>query len=135
MADERGGVWYALLAAILFGASAPLAKLLLHGAPPQLLAGLLYLGSGLGLSIVDAVRSRTYTNTRSWRTATRMCTTHITSTSTQSVIRLVSRIPTRMCMLRSRIRIRTIRTFIIGTATTKSARPERMTYDLHRHVV
>ncbi len=54
----RGGVWYALLAAILFGASAPLAKLLLRDAPPQLLAGLLYLGSGLGLSIVAAVRSR-----------------------------------------------------------------------------
>ncbi len=54
----RRGVWYALLAAVLFGASAPLAKLLLRGAPPQLLAGLLYLGSGLGLSIVAVVRSR-----------------------------------------------------------------------------
>ncbi|MEO7987288.1 MAG: EamA family transporter [Gemmatimonadales bacterium] len=43
------GVQWALLAALLFGASTPLAKGLLTGVPPQLLAGLLYLGSGLGL--------------------------------------------------------------------------------------
>jgi drug/metabolite transporter (DMT)-like permease len=36
----------------LFGASAPLAKLLLDGVSPQLLAGLLYLGSGGGLLMV-----------------------------------------------------------------------------------
>jgi drug/metabolite transporter (DMT)-like permease len=39
----------ALLAALLFGASTPLAKLLGLQMAPQLLAGLLYLGSGLGL--------------------------------------------------------------------------------------
>ena len=42
----------ALLAAVLFGVSAPLAKLLLRGAALQLLAGLLYVGSGLDLGIV-----------------------------------------------------------------------------------
>jgi len=42
----------ALTAAVLFGASAPFAKLLLATASPQLLAGLLYLGSGIGLAIV-----------------------------------------------------------------------------------
>ena len=36
----------ALTAAVLFGASAPFAKLLLASASPQLLAGLLYLGLG-----------------------------------------------------------------------------------------
>ena len=42
----------ALMSAALFGASTPLAKLLLGaGASPGLLAGLLYLGSGLGLSL------------------------------------------------------------------------------------
>ena len=42
-----------LASAALFGASTPLAKLLLGaGADPWLLAGLLYLGSGLGLSAV-----------------------------------------------------------------------------------
>ena len=39
----------ALGAAQLFGAGTPLAKLLLHSVNPWLLAGLLYLGSGLGL--------------------------------------------------------------------------------------
>lgn len=38
--------------AILFGLSAPVAKLLLPGASPWLLAGLLYLGAGLGLSLI-----------------------------------------------------------------------------------
>jgi drug/metabolite transporter (DMT)-like permease len=39
----------ALIAALLFGASAPLAKLFLGEVEPILLAALLYLGSGLGL--------------------------------------------------------------------------------------
>ena len=42
----------ALGAALLFGASTPLAKLLLGGVDPWLLAGLLYLGSGIGLAIL-----------------------------------------------------------------------------------
>ncbi len=44
------GVLAALGAALLFGASTPLAKSLLASVDPWLLAGLLYLGSGLGLS-------------------------------------------------------------------------------------
>ena len=48
--SARGGVFYALAAAALFGASTPLAKLLLGELPPVSLAGLLYLGSGFGLS-------------------------------------------------------------------------------------
>jgi drug/metabolite transporter (DMT)-like permease len=51
-----GGAYLALSAAALFGASAPLAKVLLASIPPQLLAGLLYLGSGAGLGIFRAVR-------------------------------------------------------------------------------
>ena len=47
---------YALLSAALFGASTPLAKLLLGAASPLLLAGLLYLGAGLGLLVWLAVR-------------------------------------------------------------------------------
>ena len=42
----------ALLAAALFGASTPLAKLLQADIAPGLLAGLLYLGSGAGLGLV-----------------------------------------------------------------------------------
>lgn len=45
------GVLSALGAALLFGAGTPLAKLLLDHINPWLLAALLYLGSGLGLSI------------------------------------------------------------------------------------
>lgn len=44
------GIAAALGAALLFGASAPLAKFLLRDAGPWLLAGLFYLGSGLGLA-------------------------------------------------------------------------------------
>ncbi|GIG23572.1 hypothetical protein Cch01nite_42960 [Cellulomonas chitinilytica] len=43
------GVRAAVLAAVLFGASAPLAKLLLGETSPWLLAGLLYVGAGLGM--------------------------------------------------------------------------------------
>lgn len=46
------GIGFAILAAALFGISTPFAKLLLGSASPVLLAGLLYLGSGLGLSIL-----------------------------------------------------------------------------------
>jgi drug/metabolite transporter (DMT)-like permease len=50
------GVGAALGAALLFGAGTPLAKLLLVGTSPWLLAGLLYLGSGLGLSLLRLLR-------------------------------------------------------------------------------
>jgi drug/metabolite transporter (DMT)-like permease len=46
----------ALGAALLFGASTPLAKLLGVDVAPQLLAGLLYLGSGAGLALVLLAR-------------------------------------------------------------------------------
>ena len=48
----------ALAAALLFGASTPLAKQLLQDTSPILLAGLLYLGSGVGLSVGRLVRDR-----------------------------------------------------------------------------
>ncbi len=46
---RRRGVGFALTAAALFGLSTPCAKLLLGEVEPILLAGLLYLGSGIGL--------------------------------------------------------------------------------------
>lgn len=49
MRSRGTGAALALAAAALFGISAPLAKLLLKGVEPVMLAGLLYLGSGLGL--------------------------------------------------------------------------------------
>jgi len=50
------GVGAALLAAVLFGAGTPLAKALMTGVGPWMLAGLLYLGSGLGLATLRLVR-------------------------------------------------------------------------------
>ena len=62
MSSLHRAVWSALGAAVLFGASTPFAKQLLgDGTPtssPFLLAGLLYLGSGLGLTAVRLVRDR-----------------------------------------------------------------------------
>jgi drug/metabolite transporter (DMT)-like permease len=46
----------ALAAALLFGLSTPLAKGLVGEVPPLLLAGLLYVGSGLGLLLLLGVR-------------------------------------------------------------------------------
>jgi drug/metabolite transporter (DMT)-like permease len=45
------GAGLALLAAALFGASTPFSKLLLRALDPILLAGMLYLGSGIGLAV------------------------------------------------------------------------------------
>jgi drug/metabolite transporter (DMT)-like permease len=50
------GAYLALVAAALFGASAPLAKSLLASITPQLLAGFLYIGSGVGLTVFRLVR-------------------------------------------------------------------------------
>jgi len=48
---RRPGVVSALAAALLFGSATPLAKRLLGTIDPWLLAGLLYLGAGIGLAI------------------------------------------------------------------------------------
>ncbi|TWB10103.1 drug/metabolite transporter (DMT)-like permease [Nitrospirillum amazonense] len=60
MALSRSVAWpgapMALASAALFGASTPLAKLLVGHVDPWLLAGLLYLGSGIGLGIVHLGR-------------------------------------------------------------------------------
>lgn len=45
----------AILAAACYGVSAPLAKLLLQDLSPTMMAGLLYLGAGIGMSIVHFV--------------------------------------------------------------------------------
>lgn len=53
------GILFAVIAALLFGASPPFAKLLLGRIPPVGLAGLLYLASGLGLLVWYVVRRMT----------------------------------------------------------------------------
>ena len=56
LALRNRGVQAALLAAVLFGAGTPIAKLLLGDVNPWLLAGLLYSGSGLGLGLFRLIR-------------------------------------------------------------------------------
>ncbi len=53
----NNGILLALLSAALFGASTPLAKLLLGSVDPWLMAGLLYLGAGTGLAGVHLSRA------------------------------------------------------------------------------
>src|SRR5438874_12552252 len=54
---RRRAIAYALLSAALFGASTPLAKLLVGAIHPLALAGVLYLGSGIGLAVWSALRA------------------------------------------------------------------------------
>lgn len=49
------GAPLALASAVLFGASTPIAKLLLGATGPWMLAGLLYLGSGIGLAVLHRI--------------------------------------------------------------------------------
>ncbi|MBK8509276.1 MAG: DMT family transporter [Candidatus Competibacter sp.] len=58
MADRQGSVAWALLAAVLFGASVPSAKWLLGAIGPTTLAGLLYLGAGVGVGLLRLTRAR-----------------------------------------------------------------------------
>jgi len=53
---RKQAIGMAILAAVLFGTSAPLSKLLLEQIPPLLMAALLYLGAGLGMLAVNAGR-------------------------------------------------------------------------------
>src|SRR4051812_17362150 len=54
--DKRKGIGFALCAAVLFGLSMPLAKQVSPLVEPVLLAGLLYLGSGIGLGVYSLRR-------------------------------------------------------------------------------
>lgn len=54
--SRQPGIGAALGAALLFGAGTPLAKALLAEVGPWMLAALLYLGSGIGLSLLRVLR-------------------------------------------------------------------------------
>lgn len=59
----NASVGFALGAAVLFGLSTPVAKLLQGSVSPVLLSGLLYLGSGLGLTLARLLRDRGWQDT------------------------------------------------------------------------
>ncbi|MCF8469111.1 MAG: EamA family transporter [Sneathiella sp.] len=62
------GITAALLSALLFGISTPFAKFLLNEIDPWLLAGLLYLGAGIGLGVLGLFRrgERAKIGVREW---------------------------------------------------------------------
>ena len=51
---------FAILAAALYAISSPVSKLLLKEIPPTLMAAFLYLGAGLGMSIVGFIKHKKY---------------------------------------------------------------------------
>jgi drug/metabolite transporter (DMT)-like permease len=57
------GVAAALASALLFGATTPVAKQLLAATHPLLIAGLLYVGSGLGVSVLRIIQDRGWSPT------------------------------------------------------------------------
>ena len=56
------GILLAILAAALYAVNSPFSKLLLDYVPPTLMAGLLYIGAGLGMSVIALVRRVRKTN-------------------------------------------------------------------------
>ena len=52
-------ILWAILAAALYAISSPFSKILLAQIPPTMMAGLLYLGAGIGMSIIGVIRLRT----------------------------------------------------------------------------
>src|SRR5437016_3794802 len=61
--ESSPGLAAALASAALFGATTPIAKQLLEGASPLLVAGLLYLGSGIGVGLLRIVQDRGWSST------------------------------------------------------------------------
>lgn len=49
-------ILWAILAAALYAISSPVSKILLNKVPPTMMAGLLYLGAGIGMSIIGLFR-------------------------------------------------------------------------------
>ena len=54
--EMRKGIMMAILAAVLYALSSPFSKILLNEMPPTLMAGFLYLGAGVGMSLIAVSR-------------------------------------------------------------------------------
>ena len=54
--SNRNGILLAILAAALYAINSPFSKLLLDYVPSTLMAGLLYLGAGLGMGVIALIR-------------------------------------------------------------------------------
>ncbi|KPU42239.1 EamA-like transporter family protein [Oxobacter pfennigii] len=53
----KSAILYAVLAAVCYGVSSPISKILLAEIPPAFMASLLYLGAGFGISVIIVSRS------------------------------------------------------------------------------
>ena len=58
MTKRPRAIFYAVLAAALYAISSPVSKLLLVEVPPTMMAALLYLGAGIGMSLIAFYRYR-----------------------------------------------------------------------------
>ena len=55
---QRRGVIFAILAAAFYALNSPLSKLLLRDISPTMMAAFLYLGAGMGMAILQAIRQK-----------------------------------------------------------------------------
>jgi len=60
-------ILWAILAASLYAISSPISKILLHEVPPTLMAALLYLGAGIGMSFIALYRYKRETRKEEMR--------------------------------------------------------------------
>ena len=56
MSAKKTAILWAVLAAALYALNSPVSKLLLDKIPPTMMAAFLYLGAGIGLTIVRLVQ-------------------------------------------------------------------------------
>ena len=55
MINKKSAIFYAVLAAALYALNAPISKLLLIRIPSTMMAGLLYLGAGIGMFLMERI--------------------------------------------------------------------------------
>lgn len=55
MTNTKKAIFYAILAAALYALNAPISKLLLGQIPSTMMAGLLYLGAGIGMFVMEKI--------------------------------------------------------------------------------
>lgn len=58
-------IFYAILAAALYGLNMPLSKILLRETAPMMMAAFLYIGAGIGMLLLGAIRSKVITGWKS----------------------------------------------------------------------
>ena len=58
MKTKKNAIFYAILAAALYALNAPVSKLLLTQIPSTMMAGLLYLGAGIGMFFMEKLNKK-----------------------------------------------------------------------------